>query len=430
MFQTRRMFLGSVFALVTVTPGGAQDATRILTARKVMRRIRPEPADQTTAFTLEGEVPGPVLRLKLGEDLRLRLKNEFDVETSLHWRGVRLANAMDGAAPLTQKPVAPGESFDIAFTPPDAGTFVYHCGLRSRALDQTAAGFSGLLIVEERDPPKVDRDIACLIADWDGAAGAPPLVTLNGALEPPPVVLPPSSRLRLRIASGSARRIMAIGFDGLRAQVAAIDGQPCDLFEPARQTLPVAPGARYDVFFDLPAQEGARAALVLRAMSDSTAEGRVLMSFETKGKPRDALPAIAPLPANPLLPETIALERAQRADLVIEGRAGAWKLNGRASAGLPEAPLFSVKRGAPVSLGFVNRSSAHHHMHVHGHAMRQLHLMDDGWEPYWRDSVVAPQGRTVRVAFVADNPGKWMIESGLGERSGTRHMVRGELRRG
>ncbi len=48
---------------------------------------------------------------------------------------------------------------------------------------------------------------------------------------------------------------------------------------------------------------------------------------------------------------------------------------------------------------------------LHGHAMRLLHAMDDGWEPYWRDSVIVPPGVIHHVAFMADNPGKWLIES-------------------
>jgi FtsP/CotA-like multicopper oxidase with cupredoxin domain len=136
------------------------------------------------------------------------------------------------------------------------------------------------------------------------------------------------------------------------------------------------------------------------------------------------LPAIAPLPSNPALPGAIPLEKARRADLTIEGgpsakgETAAWRLNGQAAAGLPVKPLFTVKRGTPVSLGFVNKSALPQQMHVHGHAFRQLHLMDDGWEPYWRDSVIAPEGRAVRIAFVADNPGKWMISSGFGAASG------------
>ena len=48
---------------------------------------------------------------------------------------------------------------------------------------------------------------------------------------------------------------------------------------------------------------------------------------------------------------------------------------------------------------------------MHGHHFRVLHLLDDGWEPYWRDSLIIPPGRRARIAFVADNPGKWLIES-------------------
>ena len=50
--------------------------------------------------------------------------------------------------------------------------------------------------------------------------------------------------------------------------------------------------------------------------------------------------------------------------------------------------MLSVKRGTVVTLGFVNKSPAPQLMHVHGHALRHIHLFDDGWEPYWRDSII------------------------------------------
>ncbi|MDB5651826.1 MAG: Multicopper oxidase type 3, partial [Hyphomicrobiales bacterium] len=371
-----------------------------------------------------GLVPAPVVRVKLGEEVRLRLANELDTPTSIHWRGVRLPNGMDGAAPLTQAAVAKGETFDIAFTPPDAGTFLYHSGFRAQALDQTAHGLTGLLIVEEKEPPKVDHEIACLLADWSGPEGTAPMVSINGEREPAPVELRPGSRVRLRLANGSARRLMAVGFEGTRPLVAAIDGQPCDLFETVRQTVPATPGGRFDVFFDMPREADNHVSVVLRGMTGSNAGPQTLLRFLTKGEARPALPPIAALPANPLLPESIALEKAKRADLTIEGGPAAqgpakpWSLSGQSSDALPTKPLFSVKRGTPVSLGFVNKSAMAQQMHVHGHVMRQLHPLDDGWEPYWRDSVVVPEGRTVRVAFVADNPGKWLIESGFGTASG------------
>ncbi|HYP58497.1 MAG TPA: multicopper oxidase domain-containing protein, partial [Beijerinckia sp.] len=67
----------------------------------------------------------------------------------------------------------------------------------------------------------------------------------------------------------------------------------------------------------------------------------------------------------------------------------------------------------------INRTAYVQQMHVHGHHMRLLHDLDDGWEPYWRDCVLVPEGRTKHVAFIADNPGKWVIESLMLERAAT-----------
>ena len=68
-----------------------------------------------------------------------------------------------------------------------------------------------------------------------------------------------------------------------------------------------------------------------------------------------------------------------------------------------------MKRGTPVSLGFVNKTLVTQNIRVHGHVVRLLHDLDDGWEPYWRNAVIVAEGRTKRVAFVADNPGKWPL---------------------
>ena len=93
----------------------------------------------------------------------------------------------------------------------------------------------------------------------------------------------------------------------------------------------------------------------------------------------------------------------------IDPRARLWTMAGAASSGHHGPPLFSVKRGRTVMLAFVNRTAFPHGMHVHGHHFRLLDNLDDGWKPFWLDTVlVAPQA-TARIAFVADNPGKWMI---------------------
>jgi FtsP/CotA-like multicopper oxidase with cupredoxin domain len=86
-----------------------------------------------------------------------------------------------------------------------------------------------------------------------------------------------------------------------------------------------------------------------------------------------------------------------------------WTLAGRGSAGHDGPPLFKVKRGRAVVLAFLNRSAFPHAMHVHGHHFRLLDNLDDGWKPFWLDTVLVPPAQTARIAFVADNPGKWML---------------------
>jgi len=74
-------------------------------------------------WAYNGQVPGPVLRVRLGETLRVTLVNGLPQPTTIHWHGVRVPNAMDGTPGVTQPPVAPGETFVYEFTPKDAGTF-------------------------------------------------------------------------------------------------------------------------------------------------------------------------------------------------------------------------------------------------------------------------------------------------------------------
>ena len=354
----------------------------------------------------------PDLRIRLGEDFRLQLANDLDAPLALHWRGLRLPNDMDGVPGLTGNAIAPGDRVDIGFTPPDAGTFLYHPSLRSHAAMQMARGFVGLFIVEEKQPPQTDADLAILLSESTDEKGER-IILANGRRQLETMALPPQARIRLRIGNGSSRRMMAIGIDGAIAQVAAIDGQPCGLFEPARQTLPLVPGSRYDLFFDLPNHADANVSFVLRGAGEAT---QTILRWRTHGKARALLEPFAGLPANPKLPVRIALEKSRRAELVIDqapdGRS--WRLNEQVADEIGPKQFLSIPRGTPVMLNLVNRSKLAQIIHVHGHALRHIHALDDGWEPYWRDSVVVPAERNLRIAFVADNPGKWLIAGGFG----------------
>jgi FtsP/CotA-like multicopper oxidase with cupredoxin domain len=79
-------------------------------------------------------------------------------------------------------------------------------------------------------------------------------------------------------------------------------------------------------------------------------------------------------------------------------------------------PLVSVRRGTPVVLALINRTDHVQAFHLHGHVFRLLHSYDDGWEPYFLDTLKVPEDQTLRIAFVADNPGKWLFASTIMER--------------
>jgi FtsP/CotA-like multicopper oxidase with cupredoxin domain len=440
---SRRLFLGQTLASVLTLPARGESASlpddfRVLEARHGKLRFLPEPLAETAVLAYNGEVPGPLLRVKIGAEVKIRLLNKLDQPTSLNWHGVRIVNDMDGVGGLTQEPVPPGGSFDYRFTPPDSGLFWYHPQVLPFAREQQGRGLYGVMIVDEENPPQADRDMLVVLDDWAlddkgqiadfgaaeaGRTGA--LVTVNAHVIPVEEALPPSSRLRLRIVNAADTRLMVISFNGVTPLILAIDGRPCEVFEPVRQTIPLGPGARFDVMCDLPADAGADAHVTL--LGDNEPD-RILLQFKTAGDKRPPLPPVVSLAQNPLLPREIKLQAARKLDILIEAASLPkpasnppldWKLNGVSFSGFPPTPLFSVKRGTPVTLGFVNHTAFVQQMRVHGHVLRLLHDLDDGWEPYWRDAVLVPEGKTKHAAFVADNPGKWAIECSIAGRQAT-----------
>lgn len=399
---TRRLLLGSTLATLASWPARAEPPAggdmRVIEARPTALRLRPE--SETAAFGFDGQVPGPILRVARGSEVRVRLVNRLDQPMSLHWRGVRIDNAMDGVAGLTQKAAPPGGAFDYRFTPPDPGFFAFHPQAEGVSGAQIGRGLSGFLIVEEAEPPAVDRELFAAVHEWPEAG----LTTLNARAPPLVETAPPGARVRLRLVNTTPSQVHIVSFFGVRPLVVAIDGQPCDPFEPVRQTIPVGPLARFEIMFDMPDQAGAEGGLTLRGRN---APDQTLARLRAEGAPiaRAApLPAIG-LPLNPALPPAIKLAEAFKLDIAMDA-----SLGGAAFSGFAAKPLFSVKRGTGVSLGLVNRGEAAQQAHLHGHHARLLHDLDDGWEPYWRDSILVPANKTKRIAFLADNPGKWALD--------------------
>jgi FtsP/CotA-like multicopper oxidase with cupredoxin domain len=441
----RRAFLGAGVGLAVWAhgPGAAQTAAApqapdgfwLLEAGPADARLAASPAPACRALGYGARTPGPLVRLRMGEALKVRLANGLKEPTTLSWPGLRMPNASAGIGGLTQAAVAPGAKADISFTPPDSGFNIYrpHAGAGTAA--QIARGLYGPIIVDEAAPPAVDLDLVAVLSDWRldddgqikddfadpstsrGPGRIGPLVSANGLPLPVPISLAPGARVRLRLANAANARIMAIAIDGVIPQIVAIDGQPCEVFAPLRNLFPMGPGARFELMFDMPREGAAR--FILKggdAGALPSEPDRPLIVFNANGLAAPPRPAFSGLADNPRLPAEIDLARAARIDLVIAGGGAArFSINGATSADWPARPLFAVARGAPVTIGLINKTSVAQAMRLHGHCMRLLHAKDDGWEPYWRDIALAGPGQTVHAAFVADNSGKWPLESAIPE---------------
>ena len=210
-------------------------------------------------------------------------------------------------------------------------------------------------------------------------------------------------------------RAMTFGVSGARVHFAAIDGQPCELFEPLHNLVPLAPGARVELMFDLPSTNPEDVVFSLKGGEWSPLAGesdRTALIFAAKGEPVTARPPIEALPENKALPKEIALERAKRVDVPLGGGGGSpFTIAGTSNIAWPAKPLFTVARGTPVTLAFSNKTQTAQTMHLGGHVGRLLHALDDGWEPYWRDVVSPAPGKTALLAFIPDAPGKWPLAS-------------------
>ena len=230
---------------------GSYDAEARPTGEVVDVEIVAEPVERTmldgrrlAVWAYNGTVPGPEIRLRLGDTLRARFRNRLPQPTTIHWHGVRVPNAMDGVPYVTQPPVEPGESFTYEFTPKDAGTFWFHPHVRSS--EQVERGLYGVLVVEDREPPAFSRDVVWVLDDWllgadgqiheqfntrhdlahDGRWGN--VATVNGAVKPV-LAVRPGERLRLRLLNSANGRVFAPDFSGLGgtlcSQHAGFDGR-------------------------------------------------------------------------------------------------------------------------------------------------------------------------------------------------------------
>jgi FtsP/CotA-like multicopper oxidase with cupredoxin domain len=198
-----------------------------------------EPGVLKEAWTYGGSVPGPTIRAKLGDRVRIVLRNELPEPTTIHFHGMTVPAEMDGVPVISQDAVMPGERFAYEFTVKDTGTHMYHSHFNAQK--QVPMGLLGAFVVPDPDDPKVDLDYNMVLND--GPLG----FTLNGKGFPAtqPLVVKRGDVVRIRYMN-EGLLIHPMHLHGLAQEAIAIDGRLLD--QPyLTDTVLVAPGQRIDV---------------------------------------------------------------------------------------------------------------------------------------------------------------------------------------
>jgi FtsP/CotA-like multicopper oxidase with cupredoxin domain len=211
--------------------------------------------------------------------------------------------------------------------------------------------------------------------------------------------------MRLRFINAGQRKVIAVKIEGLEVRVIAMDSAPAEPFTARNGALVLAPGGRVDALIDAILPPGGIAQILVHDGKEAHPLARLAVS---KDAPIRAAPppAAAALPADGL-PSQLDLKGALRVDLALQGQQ--WSpLGSFSAAGLP---AFKAKAGRTIVLALSNRAELATSFRLHGHHFRLLDRLDDGWKPFWLDTLVLEPGQTQRIAFAAEFPGRWLIES-------------------
>jgi FtsP/CotA-like multicopper oxidase with cupredoxin domain len=398
-----------------------------LTARVATVEIAP--GVSVSAWTYDGGIPGPLIRVRVGDRLVVRFTNNLPDPTTVHWHGLRIPIQMDGVPGHSQPEVPPGGTFTYDFVVPDAGLFWYHPHLMSAA--QVGFGLYGALLVEDPDDPvDVEDELVLVLSDIGISAGgtleAPDSggpagmvfgregthVLVNGRVQPR-LVARDGAPQRWRILNAAKSRYFQLFLDGQPfTKIGGDNG--LQEFAQTSDRLVLATGERADVLIAprrVPGEE-----LTLMSLLYNRGYG----SVEYREQPllvtvnfADAPPFAGPPPA-PVRRTIEPLSTAGATQVNVELTL-AKKADGNFEYGINGVP-FATNRPLAARLGetqiwtITNHTKWSHPFHLHGFSFLVLDRDGEPARPLvWKDTVDVPLEQTVRfVVRFDDREGAWM----------------------
>jgi FtsP/CotA-like multicopper oxidase with cupredoxin domain len=374
-----------------------------------------------------GQVPGPVIEVERGQVLRVNFTNGLDHDSTVHWHGLRVPDAMDGAIRMVEM-VPPGASFTYEFEVVDTGFYWFHPHMATD-LD-LERGLYGTIISRHPDEPRVPCEMPIvlddILLDNDGQVEPPDtehgqlmgrlgnLLLTNGKADRRVEVRSGETTL-LRLVNASNARTWDLSIEGHAMRLLATDGGwlPAPY---ALDSVRVSPGERVVVAVDFEGAQGDAFQLV-NARFRLHDEHADMSEIDPMGDdPNPAMTFVVGPDAG--TPTEMTLPADDAPDLADPGTtAHQWVLDEEMMDGIvtidgfsyPDVPLLAVPGPALTAFEVKNDSEMHHPFHLHGNRF-QVMGVDGISPPYagWKDTFDVPPFSTVRIVSELDNPGEWM----------------------
>src|SRR3984957_4637322 len=413
--------------------------TQIVTAPDYSLRIAPlrlelAPGKVIQTFGYNGTVPGPVLRLREGRQVSIDIRNDTDVDDIIHWHGLYVPAAADGAMEEGSPMVPPrGGMRRYTFTPKPAGTRWYqsHDMAMTDLTRSLYSGMYGFLIVEPmNDPGRYDQEVLLAAHHWEGSwvsmqdiRTGPPAdnglevmyksASFNDKMlgHGEPVRVHEGQRVLFRLLNASPSENITLALPGPRLTVIALDGNQV----PSRQsvdTLFLAPAERADVIVEM----NRPGVWILGGIKDEDRKmglGVVVEYANQRGEPQWSAPPDSQwdytiFGENRQLPSPD-----ERLDLLFEkvpgghGGYNRWTINGKS---WPDTnPLFTTETGKRYRLALTNKSGDNHPVHLHRHTFELTRVGEKATAGVMKDTVNMTRYSTVEFDFVADDPGPTLL---------------------
>jgi FtsP/CotA-like multicopper oxidase with cupredoxin domain len=389
-------------------------------------RLELAPGIHVPTISYNGQVPGPLLRLREGVPVSIEVINQSQITELVHWHGLHIDSINDGAMEEGSPMIAPQQRVSYRFTPNPSGTRWYHTHTEARddLSRATYTGQFGFLYVEPKyDSGSYDQEIFLTIHHWEPSLVpmGPPMNALDvhykyasfdGRLmsASEPIRVREGQRVLFRLLNASATEAVTLALPGHRFTVIAMDGnkvpQPRSV-----ETITMAVAERLDVIVEM---QSPGVWVLGSTSSDDRAKGlgRVV---EYAGA------SDAPVWLDPQTTDWSYLDFANTYDgslpaeevpMVFAPVASApdklqrWTVNGKS---YPETPVLKVRQGQRYRLAFTNASGEFHPLHLHRHSFEIVSIAGKRCSGLMKDVVNIPPYSSMKVDFVADNPGRTLF---------------------